>query len=353
MDKYDVLIIGGGTSGATAAFILQNAGLNCLIADDTSQYRSFKIGESLLNAAKPILEKAGLMPWVLQSSPQVNYGNISAWGNAQLSSRDFIFSPYGAGWHLDRALFDQSLRNAAKHAGASFHDGYIKKVIRHDKNWISEAKDKAFKSTWVIDASGRSALMAKQLGITRYKDCPLVAFYSVSNNTANETRTLVETAPYGWWYTASIPRQRRVAALHIRPKDIKSVLKDKSSWKNLISATQHVSQLCLSDNNFDWQPLQGTDAAGQWQQVVSGKNWVAIGDAALAFDPISSQGIFNAIYTAWRASKSIKEYYFKNENNFEFYNNEIHSVRNFYKKNEELYYAMEKRWPLENFWKIT
>lgn len=349
MEKYDILIIGGGTAGATAAYILQNHGFKCMIVDNELQFKSFKIGESLISSAKPILEKAGLMPWVMKSFPQENLGNLSAWGSHQLVSRDYIYSPHGTGWHLDRALFDQCLRDAAKSAGVIFQNGYVKTVLKSDGLWFAQTKNIKIKATLIIDASGRHSFMSKQLNIPRYKGNSLISIYSHGKNVSKERRTLVETVPYGWWYTASIPGDRRVAALHIRPNDLKSLLKVKTDWENLISATKYIRN--FYEPGDIWSRLKGTDASSVTQQDVSGEKWIAIGDAALAFDPISSQGIFNAIYTAWKASALIKASFLSQVTTFDAYSNEIKNIENFYKNSEIEFYSQEKRWLDSNFWK--
>ena len=63
-------------------------------------------GESLVPAARNILLELGMWERFLGSGHVPCYGNVAAWGSSELVAMDFIRSPYGHGWHLDRTRFD-------------------------------------------------------------------------------------------------------------------------------------------------------------------------------------------------------------------------------------------------------
>jgi hypothetical protein len=46
-----------------------------------------------------------------------SHGIQAAWGSAELFDTDFIFNPYGTGWHLDRRRFDAMLASHADQCG--------------------------------------------------------------------------------------------------------------------------------------------------------------------------------------------------------------------------------------------
>jgi flavin-dependent dehydrogenase len=82
-----------------------------------------------------------------------------------------------------------------------------------------------------------------------------------------------------------------------------------------------------------------------------GKNWIAIGDAALAFDPISSQGIFNALYTGLRGAQAIIASFKGHQTLIEEYFNQLNQIRITYLKNMKYFYSLEQRWKNQEFWK--
>ena len=46
-------------------------------------------------------------------------GTVAVWGSETPYENDFIFNPYGNGWHIDRSRFDAMLARAAEEAGAT------------------------------------------------------------------------------------------------------------------------------------------------------------------------------------------------------------------------------------------
>jgi flavin-dependent dehydrogenase len=73
--------------------------------------------------------------------------------------------------------------------------------------------------------------------------------------------------------------------------------------------------------------------------------WVAVGDAASAYDPLSSLGICKALESGLRAGKAIAE------GRLDEYEAWVRSSFEDYLRTREAYYAMEQRWPASPFWR--
>ena len=99
------------------------------------------------------------------------------------------------------------------------------------------------------------------------------------------------------------------------------------------------------------QLQHGTTAAhSALTQPAAGKAWLAVGDAALSFDPLSSQGIFNALYTGLAAAESVHRFLQSEISSFAEYQEQLEEIRAAYERHLQAWYRSEKRWSEEEFW---
>ena len=185
---------------------------------------SFKIGEMLPPAAGVILRDLGVWEDFVSSGEHLPcYGNLSAWGSDVLRETDFIFDPHGHGWHLDRPLFDRFLREQAQGAGAGLLNisNILKIEFERFAGWHLQIKTAAgerahIRCRWLIDASGRQRIVTRSLNIPYKVIDELVGYYMLfeqseaSSEIDNDSRTLVEACPNGWWYTSLLPNKKRL-----------------------------------------------------------------------------------------------------------------------------------------------
>ena len=108
--SYDVVVIGAGPAGTTAATFLQNAGHRCLVLDKAT-FPRYHIGESLIPHTFGTLDRLGMLPKLNASLfPQKHSVRfVSPHGN---ESDPFYFSETIEGsraqtWQVVRSEFDQ------------------------------------------------------------------------------------------------------------------------------------------------------------------------------------------------------------------------------------------------------
>src|SRR6185369_17631905 len=97
--------------------------------------------------------------------------------------------------------------------------------------------------------------------------------------------------------------------------------------------------------------VRGVDAASGRLNVFSGDDWLAVGDAALSFDPLSSQGIFNAVYTGMKAGHALHAALAGDEGEIRRYGLQLEAIHRAYRRNLAAFYAHETRWPHHAFWR--
>lgn len=294
MGNDDVIVIGAGAAGSSAAFTLARSGARVRVIDGLARMPALKIGESLSGQGVALLNRAGLLEWAMTSAPLENPGNLSCWGSDALEVRDFLNDREGCGWHLDRAVFDAALRQAATAEGAMLHDGHVREIERIEEGgWRVHVGGACLRARWLVDASGRKGIVARRLGVPRVRDRPLIAVHSWGPDRCADARTVVEATSSGWWYTAPIPGGRRVCALHTSPGMARRLTGALRAFADAMQDTLHIKAICRPGDG--WLSPRAVDASGSCLATSYGKDWMAIGDAAMTFDPLSAHGLLNAL----------------------------------------------------------
>jgi flavin-dependent dehydrogenase len=360
---YEVAVIGGGPAGAAAALMLARAGRRVLLADQTPRDLDFKVGEGLPPAARPLLRDLGVLEPFLDDGHLPSYGNESSWGSGTTTVHDFIRDPNGHGWHLDRVRFDAMLRRLAQEAGAELWAPARLRGFNRDAGgtWRltigASEKENGALAGWLVDATGRAAYVARQLGASTEHDDRQVAFTAlfISEPSAPEDRdslTLVESAPEGWWYTALLPGRRRVVAF-LTDADLEAAhaAAQPTGFDELLVQTRHVRSRLVAGGYRRISLPRGGPAASSRLIPAQGEGWVAIGDAALAFDPLSSQGILTALYAGLQAARAIDTELAGTRGSVEGFSEDLRHVHAAYQRNRYRIYAEEQRWVERDFWR--
>lgn len=355
MKYFDVIIVGGGPAGSTVALTLSRAGHKVLLFDEALSTK-FHIGETLPSGARQLLQKLGILHKFLKEEHIPSYGNLSAWGSQELTNTDFVLNPYGNGWHLNRSAFDMFLQSIAHDAGTIIHNDKVSTIVNEDGLYVFPKSSKYgdIRCKWIIDASGRRSSIARKYGATRIQIDKLVSFFGVFySNTRkdHDTRTLIESVSNGWWYTVQIPNGKRIVAF-LTDFDLvnKSELLSYEGFASMLNETRHVCRT-IKENDYILQgSVQGTDAGSSYLDKFVGCNWIAVGDAAMSFDPLSSQGILNAMYTGMKAGNTIHMHLLGKDFLQEYVSN-LDKICHVYEQNRIKYYSTEERWLENPFWK--
>ncbi len=193
------------------------------------------------------------------------------------------------------------------------------------------------------------------MGAKRLQDDRLIAYYTrfrpMPDMAADQdARTLIEDAPDGWWYTALVPSGERIVA-YLTDSDLLSradVISEKR-FSTLLSSSRHVGRM-VKGWGRESAP-HGVEAGSARLDRFSGQGWVAVGDAATSFDPLSSQGILNALHSGVKAGEAIAGLFAGDRHPFDRYQQQLHEIYGTYRANLRTYYAVETRWRDRTFWR--
>jgi flavin-dependent dehydrogenase len=350
--RYPAVVAGGGAAGAAAALALVRAGRRVLLVDDSAG--EFRVGEALPPWARPLLRDLGVLDRFLADGHLPCHGNLAAWGGGEVHATDFVRTPHGHGWHLDRARFDALLRDAAREAGADLRAGVrVREVERAGPRWRVRLDAEEVECDWLVDATGRRSTVARRLGASRLREDALVAFYARFRTDApdRDSRTLVEAGPDGWWYTALLPAGERVVAF-MTDADLapRAELLTREGFAARLAESTHVREILRAHGYLPDGRVRGAEAASARLSRCTGPGWAAVGDAALSLDPLSSQGILNALYTGKRAGEAIHRALSGDGSALAEYESRVAEIHRAYHHHRAAYYGDERRWEDRPFW---
>lgn len=355
-EEVPVVIIGGGPAGLAAAIALSAAHIDSLVVEcgDNTQPR---VGEHLTPTGVSCLQQLGIWTAPFASKHQLCYGVRSSWGEAQIAQSDYIFHPCGSGANLSRPAFDRDLTTFARQQGVRIRFlSRLQAAKKEGDGWLLSLTTPQgctqVRASFVIDASGRQAAFARSQG-QKFRDrdrlVGLVSYLKPRRDRRAEETLLLESCEFGWWYFASLKDNRGVF-LYITDSDLLCPGQGGPlrTWHKHLHSTRFFSELACN-----YQPAKSVvvkSARSQCLDRITGENWLAIGDAAMGFDPLSSMGITKGLKSGIAAAQTISRYFTGETTSLQHYEADRAKEFEEYLQMRSAYYAMERRWPDSPFW---
>lgn len=331
---------------------------------EASSGPQWKVGESLPPSANPVLAHLGLTDG-LQRVGLPSFGNRSLWGSAEPVERDFVFGTTGVGWRIERRGFEAELASAAAEAGVTWrHDSRLVSCVRREpRGWclgvLTADGPRSYPADVVVDASGRPARLARLLGIHRVRYDRLVgaAHYqpvdAAPPGSEQDSTVLVEAVPQGWWYSMFLPDDRLVLAF-LTDGDLldRAGVRRRGGLSMLLEAAPATrGRLLDAGGALPEEGPQVRPAHTARLARIVGADWLAVGEAAVAFDPLASYGIAAALGAGCHAGAAVVEHLGGQPRALADYARLVDSTFARYLVLQHDRYAVERRWSEEIFWR--
>jgi flavin-dependent dehydrogenase len=318
-----------------------------------------RVSANLTPGAQPAIRVLGAARDLASGSHAPCAGIHSAWGSDDLYARDYMFSVHGHGWNLDRARFDAALARLADEAGATVLLGtQLSKLHTGDHGWIGCLKGDArgnvtVEARFLVDATGRTAAIARRLGSRRRLQDRLVALCgrtpSLQRENEGDRRLVIEATPTGWWYVAPLPAGGCMAVLFSDSDLLPRGSAASTIWAGSLASTRH-ARIAVPAGRLA-PTIRRCGAHTSILEPMSGERWLAVGDAACARDPLSSSGIPSALQSGAAAADAISRSLTGETSALEQFTASARSDFARYLVERQYFYAREQRWQNAAFWR--
>jgi len=319
-DRFDVIVIGGGPAGSSAATELVRQGRSVLVVE-REQYPRFHIGESLLPGVLAILDELGVGAAIHAEGFVRKYAAEFVTPDAAIRQR-YVFSDsltpeHALAYQVERARFDQILLDHARAQGAEVSVGaevthfeeQSESIVCTLRRGEGDGEERRVASDFLIDASGQHSFIARRLGLHQLdlglKNVAVYAHFRGATPTQGDRAgdITVVLDPEGWWWV--IPLREVTSVGFVAPKAAFRGKPD-TSWM-----LQRMRELPVLMQRFESAELVGparvaADYSYSSRRMV-GTRWLLAGDAAAFLDPVFSTGVYLGVSSGVKAAQAVAQ----------------------------------------------
>lgn len=332
MKDTNVLVIGGGPSGATTATLVAQEGFSVRLLE-RERFPRYHIGESLIPETFWVLDRLGMLP-KMQGSRFVNKHSVQFVSEHGKLSEPFYFDvhkPHESSrtWQVYRQEFDSMMLDNAREAGVDVHEGVrVTDVIFEGDRAVGvkaideSGKKHEIRCRVVVDAAGQSCLIQDRLGLREWdpilKKAAVWTYwkgaYRDSGRDEGATIVMQTQGKKGWfWY---IPLHDDVLSVGVvAPYDY--LFKDRASkdleaiyWEEVAKCPGVQPRIANAERIA---PYRAAKEYSYRAKKVAGDGWVLVGDAFGFLDPLYSSGVLLALKSGAFAADAIVEGLRKND----------------------------------------
>ena len=320
-NTYDVIVIGGGPAGATAAAVLAQKGRRVLVLEK-EKFPRYSVGESLMPYCYFTLERIGVIDQVKGSHFPKKYSVQFVSMDGRVSQPFYFFQHLdheaSTTWQVVRSEFDQMLLDNARRKGARVVEETTVKELIEEKGAVvgvragdRDGKISRFRAPMTVDASGRMAISAAKYG-WRVRDPRLnkIAIWTyfkgaIRDPGLDEGATTIAYLPEkGWFWYVPLPEDMigvgvvaEKSYLYRGTRDPATIFRREVKKNAWIQRHLSTGRRC--------HPYRVTGDYSYRSRHCAADGLLLAGDAFAFLDPVFSSGVFLALKSGELAGDAV------------------------------------------------
>ncbi len=318
-EPFDVIVVGGGPAGSTIATLLARRGERVLLIEKERHPR-FHIGESLLPMNMPLFDELGIADEIARIGiPKYGVEFVSPQHDkpSMLEFAQGWDKRFDSAYEVRRSEFDHVLLTNAVAAGARIIEGTRVtgvdfptrgRVVARTSG--EDRREQTFAAKFLVDASGRDTLLATKFASKttnkRHNSAAIFGHFTGAERLPGKAAGNISIFwfDHGWFWVIPLADGTTSVGAVCGPDFLKSRKTDVTTFfKSVIAMSPALGERLRNAEMTG--PATATGNYSYKSSIISGPDYIIVGDAYSFIDPVFSSGVYLAMQGAFLAAEAV------------------------------------------------